>query len=106
MSTTLQDRQDRYFLKSFGDDLKRLLKITAGCGRDMHEPDEEDVRARVVGDHLDNAFGEGISTDAIMNGYQEFVVILERDGKLEKFNLASLIALARMADVRIGEASK
>ena len=89
-------------------DLERLLKITKGCREDMHEPDEQGVKAKVIGDHLDNAFGDSIRIDAIIDGYQEFVVIhgyqefvviLNREGHIEKFNLATLIALARKADI-------
>lgn len=82
-------------------DLQRLQEITAGCRPDMHEPDEQDLKARVIGDHLDNACGESIVERAICGGYQEFVVILERvlDGEIvvEKFNLATLISIARNA---------
>lgn len=76
---------------------KRLLAITKGCTDDMHEPDNQDISARIVGDHLDNAFGEHIGTEAIEEGYQEYVVILRRNNKFEKFNLADLIALARQS---------
>jgi hypothetical protein len=69
----------------------------------MHEPDEQNLKARVIGDKLDNAFGNSIREEAILNGWQEFVVILERDfgpkggGRyIDKFNLTSLIALARI----------
>ncbi len=78
----------------------RLLAITDGCRDDMHEPDEQGLSARVVGSHLDNAFGDHISGEFLEKGYQELVVILNRDdGRAEKFNLASLIALARKASV-------
>jgi len=84
-------------MKKFDD---RLLQITRGCRPDMHEPDEHGIKARIVGDHLDNAFGEDIRIEAIEGNFQEFVVILERDTnhgrKTEKFNLATLIALARL----------
>ncbi len=81
------------------DFAKRPLEITAGCRPDMHEPDEQSIKAHVVGDHLDNAFGEHIDVRMIEGRYQELVVIIERieDAKIrvERFNLASLIALAR-----------
>jgi hypothetical protein len=84
------------FLDNFGT---RLLEITKGCREDMHEPDEQELTASVIGEKLDNAFGEGIIPYGIENGFQEYVVILRRyttDGfKIEKFNLATLIALAR-----------
>jgi hypothetical protein len=79
----------------------RLLAITEGCRDDMHEPDEQGISARVVGTRLDNAFGDSVTGEFLERGYQELVVILEResDGRTEKFNLASLIALARKAMV-------
>ena len=83
-------------------DYQRLLDITAGCRPDMHEPDEQNIKVRVVGDHLDNAFGKRIEGRMIEAGCQEFVIIIERivDDVLvvEKFNLADLIALARRTD--------
>lgn len=80
---------------------ERLDAITDGCLTDMHEPDNEEIKVRIVGDHLDNACGDFISLDAIVRGYQEYVVCFERvvDEKLvyDNFNLATLIALARLA---------
>jgi hypothetical protein len=82
--------------------LDRLLAITSGCRTDMHEPDEQGLKAMVVGDHLDNACGHYIGVEQIVGGFQEFVVILkrfdEKEGwQTESFNLANLIALARQA---------
>lgn len=80
------------------DFLTRLLSITDGCRDDMHEPDEQDVIATVVGDHLDNAMGD------VRHPYNcgEFIVTIRQGRKLtgyreEHFNLATLIAFARMA---------
>lgn len=79
----------------------RLRAITTDCRPDMHEPDEQGIKCRVIGDHLDNAFGNSVITEHIVGGFQEFVVVLERlkDGKIvtDRFNLADLIALARRA---------
>lgn len=76
---------------------KKLLGFTKSCREDMHEPDEQGISARVVGSKLDNAFGECIREDAITDGWQEFVVILEnKDYEQLQINLASLIALARV----------
>lgn len=81
--------------------LGRLQAITKDCRPDMHEPDEQGLRARVIGNYLDNACGDSISSHAIEGGFQEFVVVLERYANsghvIEKFNLADLIALARRA---------
>lgn len=85
----------------------RLLDVTEGCRPDLHEPDEQDLKARVVGDHLDNAYGETVMERMIVEGYQEFVVILKRfhagtgRHQTECFNLATLIALARIGARRL-----
>ncbi len=78
---------------------KRLMIVTHGCRPDMHEPDEQGISAQIVGDHLDNACGNHVCDDAIANKYQEYVVIIDRNDRKEAFNLATLIALARMANV-------
>lgn len=89
--------------------LDGLKEITKRCRPDMHEPDEQDLKCRVIGDHLDNAFGEQVSERALTEGYQEFVVCLERwagnsVGTIRyRINLANLIALVRVADVEVVE---
>jgi hypothetical protein len=80
----------------------KLLEITHDCRYDMHEPDEQGVKARVIGDHLDNAMGNHIIDDLLIRGSHEFVVVIEREDwkpHITLFNLADLIALARQADV-------
>lgn len=91
------------------EDLDRLLTLTSGCRPDMHEPDEQDLKLiAMIGSSLDNAFGESVTARAVVGGYQEAVVVLRRvfygSGEPEHgreqnevFNLANLIALARMA---------
>lgn len=74
----------------------RLQKITENCSEDMHEPDNAGVSAKIIGFKLDNACGDQIIPDAIVDGWQEYVVIIDNNGKKETFNLSSLIALARM----------
>ena len=77
-----------------------LKNITSGCRDDMHEPDEQDLKCRIVGDHLDNACGAHVSATAIVEGHQEYVICLERfqGTPIRLFvNLADLIALARLA---------
>lgn len=87
------------------DFAKRLLAITGGCRPDMHEPDEAGLRqVNLVGDHLDNAMGEFIDAKQIEGGFQEYVLILDREPddsadrlrQREAFNLATLIAFARI----------
>ena len=79
--------------------LDQLKHITRNCRDDMHEPDEQEVYASVVGTHLDNAFGE--DTQLLPAEHQEFVVIIKSKIKdvdeVFKINLATLIALARKA---------
>ncbi|MFA4971777.1 MAG: hypothetical protein WC683_04140 [bacterium] len=82
---------------------KNLLRATDGCRDDMHDPDVQGVSARVVGDRLNNAHGEEVDPERIAAGQQELVVLLYRDGSGSacyyvpqfRFNLSSLIALAR-----------
>lgn len=78
-----------------------------GLREDWHEPDEQGIDARIIGTHLDNAFG---STESayVDNGYDysEFNVILfrrewdEEGGEyinaenLAVVNLATLFAFA------------
>ena len=94
---------DRQTIKVNGNILNEALvalkRFTADCRPDMHEPDEQGISARVIGDHLDNAMGLLIRPAAIEKGYQEFVVILMNDAsEIFKINLADLIALARHAE--------
>jgi hypothetical protein len=80
-----------YLLESVG---RPLLAVTKGCRPDMHDPDEQEVSAKVVGNHLDNAMGNSV---VVGDRYQEFVVRLKRDrGTFVDLNLASLLALARV----------
>lgn len=81
-------------------ELNRLVKFTEDCRYDMHEPDEQGLKARVVGNKLDNAMGNHIGLKAMEQGWQEFVVILEKDNEIEIFNLATLIALARQSELK------
>lgn len=78
---------------------KQLASFLKNCREDMHEPDEQGIKATVVGDHLDNAFGDRVATDAIVGGYQELVVLIRNENKdtFHAVNLATLIALARLA---------
>lgn len=76
-------------LQKFG---KRLLEATKDCREDMHEPDEQGISAIVTGYNLDNAMG-----DEPYNNCGEFTVaIVQDDGHKEWFNLATMIALARI----------
>ncbi len=78
------------------DTLEKLLQITEGCREDMHEPDEQGLSAKVRGHHLDNAFpankvSRELRVDLTKGHGNKFVT--------ERFNLATLIALARKADL-------
>jgi hypothetical protein len=88
----------------FAQEHAELIEFCKKCRPDMHEPDEQDVKVAIVGDHLDNATGNHVDVKAIAEGYQEYVIILRRfDEEDLKFyecrvNLANLIAFARMAE--------
>ena len=78
------------------DVLERLQRITNDCREDMHEPDEQGLSADVHGHTLDNAFpAKEVSRELrvkLTKGHgNEFIT--------EYFNLATLIALARKADL-------
>lgn len=71
--------------------LAQRLKVRS----DWHEPDEQDVDAEIVGDHLDNAMGAdgGASEELRLKG--EFVVVIKQGSKpVARVNLASLLAMA------------
>ncbi len=71
---------------------KRLLRVTQKCRPDMHEPDEQGITVMVSGYNFDNAMGDDPN-----NNCGEFTVaIVQDDGSKEWFNLATLIALARI----------
>jgi hypothetical protein len=72
-------------------DFDRLTAFTHECRDDMHEPDEQGIYAEIYGEDFDNAMGNELDTG-------ELVVALSNEGGDEEcFNLATLIALARMA---------
>lgn len=81
-------------------DLKQLAQ-DLGVRHDWHEPDEQEVTARVKGAHLDNAFGS-TAKDYISHDYAEgpvdygeYNVIISQDGQeVAVVNLASLLAFA------------
>lgn len=89
------------------DIIKRLRAVTVGSSEDMHEPDDQGVTAHVVGNHLDNENGSRIIDDAVIGGWQEFVVVVrqERENlmydriRVEQFNLADLLAIVRNVDI-------
>lgn len=99
-------------MKRLEEMLTSLKHITALCRTDMHEPDEQHLKAHIVGDHLDNATGGLVDVDLIRSGSQEYVVCFERyDEEAEEFlyadiNLADLIALARMAVIKVEAARR
>ncbi len=89
------------FYVGFRRTLTELQAATTGCRPDMHEPDETGLKVDVVGNHLDNAFGDHISIEAVTGGFQEYTVVFHTpDGKHVPVNLANIIALARLADLQ------
>lgn len=87
--------------------LEKLLQITDGCRDDMHEPDEQGLSADVHGYRLDNAFPPDTPTREIRvkliraHGTGEFVRL-----DTGYFNLATLIALARKAQLDTAEKNR
>lgn len=64
------------------------LAASLGVRSDWHEPDEQEVSARIVGDHLDNAMGS-----TAVDNCGEFNVIITREGQdVAVVNLAVLLA--------------
>jgi len=62
--------------------------IEHGLRSDWHEPDEREISARVVGDHLDNAMGPTVDRNC-----GELNVVLTKDGEdVAVVNLATLLA--------------
>ena len=74
---------------------KRLNEATKDCRDDMHEPDEQEISAKVLGNHIDNAMGNDPDTNC-----GELTVGIIKDSKTEWFNLATLIDLARQAKIQ------
>lgn len=80
------------------DTLQRLIEFTKNCRPDMHEPDEQQIGATIIGNHLDNAMGDVLIPKLVKSGSHEYLVALHDSfGDTEFFNLATLIALARKA---------
>lgn len=81
------------------DFARRLAAVTDGCRHDMHEPDNNGVSATVDGDHLDNAMGD--------DGFcgEMFIAVTKEqdhgDSFTENFNLATLIAFARLGAAKV-----
>lgn len=60
---------------------------------DWHEPDEQNIGARIIGTHLDNAMGSTTGFEHVEHG--EFNVILTVDGEdTAVVNLATLLSFA------------
>lgn len=92
------EKRHQETLRMMSRELKDLTRFTKACREDMHEPDEHEISAKIVGNHLDNACGNYVGD--LDKGHQEFVVILKNGkGKTLNVNLASLIALARKAKI-------
>ena len=78
-----------------------------GLRPDWHEPDEQNINARIIGTHLDNAGGSTSIRRVSEDGYDftEFNIVLTTNGEndepvkdLAVINLATLLAIATQAD--------
>ena len=85
------------------DNIQLMLdEYLDGCREDMHEPDEQGIRAVITGTHLDNAMGANPYENNLEFSVGIYKPKINVDGssdedELRWFNLADLIALARMA---------
>ena len=89
-------------MNKLSDSQAFLRHITRDCRPDMHEPDEQGVKAHIIGDHLDNAMGNGIFPELLEKHAHELVVIIRRDDydpPICRINLADLIAMARNTEL-------
>lgn len=103
------NEESRIAACSFNRGMLHGLMLKYGLRNDWHEPDEANIRARVIGDHLDNAFGVHIHEAHHLTGpgVQEYVVILEHGTaevtspsghtketwkEIARFNLCDLLA--------------
>ncbi len=89
-------------------DAADLLEFTVGVSPEFHEPDNSGVElSNIVGTNLNNAMGEKVYPEGIERGWQEVVVILSRLNEktceidYQKFNLATLFALARVGAAKL-----
>lgn len=108
MISLLTDRQKRavYRLEPIQ---RELIRMTLTCRVDMHEPDEQGIEAVVVGTHLDNAIGTDFGPTQWFENTAELMVGITRTSEDDTrawretrwFNLADLIALARLADLEL-----
>jgi hypothetical protein len=81
--TTLTRRIDKV------EDLQRVAQVL-GVRKDWHEPDEQEVNAYVVGDHLDNAMGS-----TTKHNHGELNVVITHYGEnFAVINLATLLSWA------------
>lgn len=96
----------------FEEDLKRLKEFTKECRPDMHEPDEQNIYAEFGPTHYRFDFGDKpvirTSFDNASTGEMSYDMgfwLIRRDyypdqsykEVREWFNLANIVALARMA---------
>ncbi len=77
---------------------EQLLHATRGCRPDMHEPDEQGLRAQVRGRHFDNAGTDG---ELVVEFVGEEAAACHR---VTRVNLATLTALARVGAAALLEA--
>ncbi len=70
-----------------------LLEITRACRASMHEPDEQEVSAKVKNGSFDNA---GFDSEMHLTIKRDVLVTPVGESVEENFNMASLVALARI----------
>lgn len=90
-------------MKTFAEN---LLGITKECRHDMCNPQEQKVSAYVIGDYLNNLHGDKITVCTLINREHELIISIDKGEESKKFNLATMIALARIGAQKILEENK
>jgi len=87
-------KQRKFVGTCIKEDYERLVECTKNCRNDMHSPYNQGISAVVTGINLDNSFG---GSDPTKTQLEMMVGIKnEYNSHIEWFNLANLIAMARM----------
>ena len=78
---------------------EKFLDILKDCREDMHEPDEQGIKATIIGTELDNAMGDTFYPEMILSGNHEMLIKIENEnnGRFGLFNLATILAYTRKA---------
>lgn len=88
--------KDNYTRQLFRKEQSRLREVLRYTSADVHEPDcVAHFKVVLRGNHLDNA----MSAVDVESSHKEYMLGVKRDGVVEWFNLANLLAIAKNANV-------